>query len=185
MKLLHFENYKNFVQAISDTFDSLNYGYDDISIIAKYSESKKILKELLCMGYDISTINLESEEISNYSNEYIISILNIDGENSVWCDKFKDKNKYYDDEATVTYIMDNCSSKVIKHCKSNLVFEVHISEEDNMDFIVDENNNDVHGFTVSNTDSDGYRSFSYYSSDPLNQTDIQKMIKDFGFSFSE
>ena len=77
MKLLHFENYKNFVQAISDTFDSLNYGYDDISIIAKYSESKKILKELLCMGYDISTINLESEEISNYSSEYIISILNI------------------------------------------------------------------------------------------------------------
>lgn len=50
MKLLHFENYKNFVQAISDTFDSLNYGYDDISIIAKYSESKKNTKRIIMYG---------------------------------------------------------------------------------------------------------------------------------------
>lgn len=185
MKLKNFEDYNEFTLKISNTFNSLDCGYDNISIIAKYSEAKKLLKELLCMGYDISTINLESEEISGYSDEYIISILNIDGENSVWCDKFKDKDKYFDDEATVTYIMDNCSSKVIKHCKANIMFEVHIGEEDDVDSIVDENNNDVHGFTVSNTDSNGYCSFSYYSTNPLNQTEIQKMINDFGFSFSE
>lgn len=185
MKLINFEDYKDFVKTISNTFDLLESGYDDISIIAKYDDTKQILKNMICDEYDISFINLEPKEVNNYTDEYIITILNIDGENSVWCERFKNGEKYLDDRSTVTYIMDNCSSKVIKHCKANLVFEVHIGEEDNVDFVVDENNNDVHGFTVSNTDSNGYHSFSYYSSDPLNQTDIQKMIKDFGFSFSE
>lgn len=84
--------------------------------------------------------------------------------------------------------MDNCSSKVIKHCKAELIHEIHIGEEDDMDFVDDENNNDdndVHGFTISNTDYNGYRSFSYYSPDPLSQTEIHKMIKDFGFSMSK
>lgn len=188
MKLLKFEDYKEFIHIVSNTFDSLESGYDDISIITKYDEAKKILKELLFTGYDISTINLEDEGNSNYYNEYIISILNIDGENSVWCEKFKKDDKYYEDESTVTYIMDNCSSKVIKHCKADFMYEVHISEEDDMDLIDDENNNDdndVHGFTVSNTDDNGYHSFSYYSTDPLSQTEIHKMIKDFGFAFSK
>lgn len=188
MKLLHFKNYKEFIQNVSYTFNSLYCGYDDVSIIAKYNEAKELLKELLCTGYNISTINLEDEEISNYSDEYIISILTIDGENSVWCEKFKRDNKYFEDDSTVTYIMDNCSSKVIKHCKAELIHEIHIGEEDDMDFVDDENNNDdndVHGFTISNTDYNGYRSFSYYSPDPLSQTEIHKMIKDFGFSMSK
>lgn len=188
MKLLHFENYKDFVTTVSNTFESLESGYDDISIIAKYHEAKEILKEMIHIEYDISCIDLESEEFNDYADEYIISIVNIDGENSIWCEKFKRDGKYFEDESTVTYIMDNCSSKVIKHCKTKFVYEVHVVEEDNTDFDNDKNDNDddnVHGFTISNTDDNGYRSFSYYSSDPLNQTEIHKMITDFGFTFSK
>lgn len=189
MKLLKFEDYEKFIQIVSNTFESLDSGYDDISIIVKYNEAKEILKELLYNGYDISTINLESEEISNYSDEYIISILNIDGENSIWCEKFKRDDIYFKNESTVTYIMDNCSSNVIKHCHSKFIYEVHIGEEYCADFDGDksdtDNNNNVHGFTVSNTDDNGYCSFSYYSTEQLTKNDIQNMLKNFGFSFSK
>ena len=113
MDLLHFENYKEFVQCISATFASFKSCYDNVSIVAKYDETKEILKELLCIGYDIVSINLESEDV--YSDEYIISILNIDGEFSIWSEKLKRDNGYSNDESTVTYIMGNCSSNVKSH----------------------------------------------------------------------
>lgn len=184
MKILHFENHKEFAKGVSDMFSSLESAYSDISIIAKYDDAKEILKELLYIGFDISSINLESNESHKYNDEYIISILNIDGENSVWCDKFKSENKYLDDESVVTFIMDNCSSKAISHCKALYKYEVGVGvEDDNVNSKKDINySDDMHGFTVSSTDDNRYRSFSYYSSDQLSQNDIQDMLKCFGFS---
>lgn len=189
MRLLKFEDYKIFVKTVSDTFKSLASGYEDISIIAKYHEARELLKELIHVGYNISEIHLESEDYNDYVDEYIISIINIDGENCVWCEKFKRDCKYYEDESTITYIMDNCSSKVIKHCKADFISEVHICEEDD-DFCEDKSSEDKssedsHGFTISKTDDSGYHSFSYYSSDPLNQEDIYDIIRNFGSLFSK
>lgn len=182
MDLIHFENYKEFAKAIITTLFSSENAYDDIAIIAKYNEAKEILKELIHNGYSIAAINLETEEINNYHDEYIISILNIDGESSVWCDKFKKNDTYLNDESAVIYILGNCSANVIKHCKSDIIFEVNIADKDNdMDFSDDKSDRDTHGFTISNTDDNGYRSFSYYSSYPLSKNEINKMIKAFTY----
>lgn len=127
MERLEFEDYEEFACDIADKFDNIDDEFGDVSIIAKYNEAKEIIKELLCIGYDVASIELHREEFENYYDEYIIS-LNFD---SVWCEKFKRDTGYIEDESNVTYIMDNCSSTVISYCKSERLYEVSVENIDN------------------------------------------------------
>lgn len=127
MKRLYFEDYEDFACDISDSFDNIEDEFGDVSIIAKYDEAKEIIKELLCLGYDVASVELLQEKFENYYDEYIIG-LNHDG---VWCEKFKRSMGYFSDESNVIYIMDNCSSVVIPYCKSKNLYEVSVGDIDN------------------------------------------------------
>lgn len=126
MKQLRFEDYEEFACDIADSFDNIEDGFGDVSIIAKYVEAKEIIKELLCLGYDVASVELHQEKFENYYDEYIIG-LNHDG---VWCEKFKRSMGYFSDESNVIYIMDNCSSAVIPYCKSKNLYEVSVGDID-------------------------------------------------------
>lgn len=134
MDRLEFEDYEEFACEIADTFDSLDDEFGDVSIIAKYEEAKEIIRELLCLGYDVESIDIHKEDFEYYYDEYRI-VLDQDG---VWCEKFKRKNGYFDDDATVTYVMDNCSSSVLKHIESEETYEVCVGEND----LYEESDND-------------------------------------------
>lgn len=124
MDRLEFGNYEELVENISDTFNSIEDEYDDISVIAKYDEVKEIIRDLLFIGYDIASIDLHREEFENYYDEYILSL----NHNGIWCEKFKRDYGYFEDESNIIYIMDNCSSAVIPYCKSQNIYEVSIGE---------------------------------------------------------
>ena len=126
MERLEYGDYEGFACDIADTFDSLEDEFDDVSIIAKYEEAKEIVRELLCLGYDMVSIDIHREEFEKYYDEYRIA-LNQDG---IWCEKFKRANGYFDDDATITYVMDNCSSAVFKHIDSEEIYEVCVGEDD-------------------------------------------------------
>lgn len=126
MERLEFEDYEEFACDIADTFDNIKEEYGDISIIAKYNEATEIIKELLCIGYNVASVELHREEFENYYDEYIIG-LNHDG---VWCEKFKRDSGYFTDKSNVIYIMDNCSSAVIPYCKSKNLYEVSVRDID-------------------------------------------------------
>ena len=83
------------------------------------------------MGYDICNITYEHIDWDGYDDEYILS-MNHDG---IWLEKFKrEDGKYLTDESTITYILDNCSSKVIPYCKGKAVYEVTVGiDEDDCD----------------------------------------------------
>ena len=122
MKNLYFDDFEDFSCVIADTYDALDYDEEDVAIIAKYEEARQIIKELLCLGYDIHSINVIDEEYGEYDAEYIISLY--DGE--VWCEPMLRENGYIEEEAPVIYVLDNCSSKVIPHCKGKNVYEVSV-----------------------------------------------------------
>ena len=132
MKNLYFDDFEDFSCAIADKFDELNKEeFEDIAVIAKPDEVKEIFKELVCMGYDICNITYEHIDWDGYDDEYILS-MNHDG---IWLEKFKKEDgKYLTDESTITYILDNCSSKVIPYCKGKNVYEVTVGiDEDDCD----------------------------------------------------
>ena len=128
MKNLYFDDFEDFSCVIADKFDRLDKeNFEDIAVIAKPNEVKEIFKELVCIGYDICNITYERIDWDFYDDEYILS-MNHDG---IWLEKFKSEDgKYLTDESTITYILDNCSSKVIPYCKGKTVYEVTVGEDE-------------------------------------------------------
>ena len=129
MKNLYFNDFEDLACSVSDTYTSLkDEGFDDIAIIAKYEEAKHIIKNLLCIGYDVHSIEIHDYLWDNYDAEFVISLY----DNKVWCEPFLRENGYINEESPVIYILDNCSSKVIPHCKGKNVYEVSVGiGEDN------------------------------------------------------
>ena len=83
MKRLHFDTFEDLANNILEKYNSLDDEYGDVTIVAKYDEAKEIIKELLCVGYNIASIDINNPEHDNYFDEYFIS-LNFEG---VWCEK--------------------------------------------------------------------------------------------------
>lgn len=131
MKNLYFDDFEDFSCVIADTYDSLKgKDYEDVAIIAKYEEARQIIKELLCIGYDIHSINIIDEEYGEYDAEYIISIY----DDEIWCEPMLRESGYIEDDAPVIYVLDNCSSKVIPYCKGKTIYEVTVGiDEDDCD----------------------------------------------------
>ena len=81
---------------------------------------------MLCIGYDIHSINIIDEEYGEYDAEYIISIY----DDEIWCEQMLRENGYITDDSPVMYILDNCSSKVIPYCKGKAIYEVSVGDDD-------------------------------------------------------
>ena len=125
MKNLYFDNFEDLACDIADTYDSLDgEDFEDVAIIAKYDETRQIIKELLCLGYDIHSINVIDDEYGEYDAEYIISL----HDDEIWCEPMLRENGYLTDDSPVMYILDNCSSKVIPYCKGKNVYEVTVGD---------------------------------------------------------
>ena len=123
MRNLYFDDFEDLACNIADTYDVLDYDEEeDIAIIAKYEEARQIIKELLCLGYDIHSVEIHDDLWENYDAEYVISLY----DNEVWCEPMLRENGYIEEYAPVIYVLDNCSSKVIPYCKGKNVFEVSV-----------------------------------------------------------
>lgn len=158
MKQLQFEDYEEFACDIADKFDSLENEFGDVSIIAKYEEAKEIIRELLCLGYDVASIDIHREEFEEYYNEYIIGL----NYNGVWCEKFKRDTGYFTDESNVIYIIDNCSSAVIPYCMSRNLYEVSVG--DTADFENDGKKSEAEHTYIVNGKSVDKKTFDKYVS---------------------
>lgn len=189
MERLYFEDCEDLVCNAVAVLDIVrkNDIYNDVTIVAKYEETRQIIRELVSFGYDLRNIHLEDNCYGGYDAEYVISICNIDGEDEIWCEPMLREDGYLLDESTVIYILDNCSSKVIPYCKGKVMFEVTVGEDecgcdeccgccecDNDDTELTE---DTHGFTVSNSDENGYYSYSFYSTDKNLVAEMAKRFK--------
>ena len=126
MENLYFDDFEDLACAVADTYDALDYDdEEDVAIIAKYDEARQIIKELLCLGYDIHSVEIHDDLWENYDAEYVISLY----EDEVWCEPMLRENGYIEEDAPVIYVLDNCSSKVIPYCKGKTVYEVTVGDE--------------------------------------------------------
>ena len=127
MRNLYFDDFEDLACAVADTYDALDYNdEEDVVIIAKYEEARQIIKELLCLGYDIHSVEIHDDLWENYDAEYVISLY----ENEVWCEPMLRENGYIEEDAPIIYVLDNCSSKVIPYCKGKNVFEVSVGDDE-------------------------------------------------------
>ena len=197
MQNVYFEDYEDLACDIADKYDSINKleEYKDVAIIAKYEEARQIIKELMCIGYDLHSIVMHDVEYDGYEFEYIISLY----DDELWVEPMMRESGYLTDDSPIMYVLDNCSSKVIPYCKGKVVFEVTVGEEecdrdecqcDCTDKDTDDSESthisrDKHGNPLGfsktwSTVRDGvhcYSSYSHYSSD-VNM--LRSIASDFG-----
>lgn len=126
MRKLEFDSYQEFACEIADMYEDIrsNDRYDDVSVIAKYDEAVEVVKELLCLGYGLYCCELHAPEWDGYNDEYMISLM--DGD--LYVEPARRDDGYLDEESCVTYVMNNCSSKALKHITSPIQYEVSIPE---------------------------------------------------------
>ena len=129
MERLEFNDFEDFAFEVADAYDAIrdNYDFNDVAIIAKYEEARHIIEELINIGYTIQNIDIKSPEW-DYEDEYIISLASID-EGDIWCEPMIKNGDYLEDESAVIYVLDNCSSEVLKHLDSKCIFEVGIGDD--------------------------------------------------------
>ena len=197
MQNVYFEDYEDLVCDIADKYDSLNSNeeYKDVAIIAKYEEARQIIKELMCIGYDLHSIVMHDVEYDGYEFEYIISLY----DDEIWVEPMMRESGYITDDSPIMYVLGNCSSKVIPYCKGKMAFEVTVGDEDcNCDecqcACTDKDTDDSEATHISrdkhgnplgfsktwSTVRDGvhcYSSYSHYSSD-VNM--LRSIASDFG-----
>ena len=133
MERLEFNDYEEFACEVADTFDDIRYDddFNDIAIIAHYDDAKHIIREILSLGYDLNTIELNNPTSGYDDVPYIVSVCGIDSEHEVWCEPMiHDNGQYINDESSVIYVLDNCSSEVLKHLDSECIFEVEIEDDE-------------------------------------------------------
>lgn len=189
--------YEDIGDLCADVDDIVEEGYEGIiDIVAKYDETKGILREFVCLGYDPEFVELEPVEWDGYDREYSISV---DADNyTISCEKLWHDDRYYRSDAEVVYFMSDVNSKVIKsydeeskmhavhicdcdcdgdykHCHVN--DEIGLSSKEDSKHVDVNKDGDVPGFNMSYSDDDGYHSWSFYST-ALRDENIMKMLCD-------
>ena len=104
MERLEFNDYEEFAREVADTFDDIRYDddFNDIAIIAHYDDVKHIIREILSLGYDLNTIELNNPTSGYDDVPYIVSVCGIDSEHEVWCEPMiHDNGQYINDESSV------------------------------------------------------------------------------------
>lgn len=163
-------------ELVSSVIDKLRHSGDECSvgIIAKFPEAKEVVKELIMCDADINGVELQHPEIDGYEDEYYIGVDIFEGEISISCYPLKDNDEYYDVCDDIIYIFGDCNSRVYKHCESKEVHPTYMGDETDCD-------GDIYGFTVGNETDNGYSKFTYYSSSPVDKTEIKNILREFGF----
>lgn len=171
-----------------------------LTVVGKFEEIKNIVKEMMIIAdIDFEKIILSCPEANDYMDEYVLDCWCDDGIIQIGCEPAKRDDKYLNLSGDETYLLDNCSSKIIPLCEGSKLYFVSIEDECDCDekcggccpcdchcgdSCVEYSKTDdgeLHGFTASKSTDNGYHSYSFYTSDALSKNDIHDMLKEFGF----
>lgn len=197
---INFESAEEFVSHIVERVKG--NGEPFVEILARFEEAKEILKEIMFYeDVNFESIEIHSPEMQGYADEFCLSLWDNDGVIEVCCEPAKRDGEYFDFCGDITYVFDNCSSKIMPLCKGAEVYFVSIDEFEGCDCDgeCDEccpcdchcddscveysktDDGELHGFTASKSTDNGYHSYSFYTSDNLSKNDIRDLLKEFGF----
>ena len=186
MKTKKFEDFSSFCKDVIDSMESVK---QTISIACFYEEATEIIKYL--SRYDkvrLFSIELRDFMWNGYDKEYYITLSkDEEGDYLLYCEQayVEEKDIYLFVECDIAYIVEDCSSRIIKRMSSNVSYETRFfdDEEDvcscktcDCKTEIDE---DMKGFTISTSDDYGYSSFSFHATDKNLVKEILRLYKKF------
>ena len=180
------ECYCPLIEDIADEFSTLRR-YENLSIYTPSYVAREILARMLD-EIDEVWVHAESENELLYKddNEVVITIGH-DGMIFVESARGESGQLMGNDDCSLTYVYDGFGKKDIDVLSASgesiLVFgfeeeEIEETDEDTLVEYSEDKDGDTRGFTASRSDENGYYSYSFYTSEKLDKTDIQKMLKE-------
>ena len=119
---------------LADTITALLGDIDDdypvISVYGKYDVIKDILEDLIASGVSIANeIELQDYDVAHYDKEFVLYLT----KNGVNVEKTWNDGSYYYGSADISFIHEDCNSKLIKYVDSKTIYEFGYDEEDGCD----------------------------------------------------
>ena len=157
---------------LADTITALLGDIDDdypvISVYGKYDVIKDILEDLIASGVTIANeIELQDYDVAHYDKEFVLYLT----KNGTNVEKTYDveSDKYLSGSADISFIHEDCNSKLIKYVDSNTIYEFGYDEDD---YDCDERDDCEEGFTVngrlvSKEEFDSYTSHFMHDKKPV------------------
>ena len=182
---INFEYTEDFVDFVIDELNS-----DDdlfVTVIAKFEEMRDILKDLmLCYDINFEYLELSSPNMTGYTDEFVLSLWNNDGVIEICCEPLKVDGEFTNLCGDAIYLFSNCSSKIIPLCDFTELYFVSVGDDYDCDEeccceCCDCDDENIYGFTVDSETDNGYSKFTYYSSNPVDKTDIRNILRELGF----
>lgn len=185
----------NKVEDIEDIYiDRLYHTDKSVGIIVNKEFAEYILNKVI----QIDETSIKEIDLVDYmnTNEYLLSV---DNDGYITCVPIEDFGAL--DNTDVFYIdMDgDIKQDIIDYCVNEDKKVILFGQKDNdcdcdcencacmsdtgdtYVHLSDGNDENPHGFTASKSDGNSYVSYSYYTSDELSQSDIERILKAFGF----
>ncbi len=184
--MLSFKDINDLVEYIFDK----RYNNTMVSVVADKKMTVEIMKELLT--YDDVILDFCQIDGFEYDKEYLISLC--DEDNTGFChicieQMFNyETNRYYAADGYVLFY-EGANSKAQIDVINNEFSDISgcdwfkFAEEDNeteddldVNYLANEEN-DTHGFTVSKTNENGCFSYSFYTSEKLDKSEILDLMR--------
>ena len=101
--------------------------YPVVSAYVKCEEAKLLVERLIEFGNPIGAIlELEDYEMSHYDKEYVVYL----SEDGVTCERNHSKDGYYNGGGDISFVHEDCSSKLLSHIQSKVIYEFAVGECD-------------------------------------------------------
>ena len=101
-----------------------------VSVVGKFDSIKSLLKDVMTYEFvDFESIEIESEIMDGYADEFVLSLWMEDDVLKIGCEKAKRDGEYVYFCGDETYLMEDCSSKVIPLCEDSKLYFVNFDEE--------------------------------------------------------
>ena len=166
MERIEFEDIYDLAE-IMDSYVTSNvseHEYPIISAYVDYKLAKSLVEILISMGNSIGAIlELEDYEMSHYDKEYCIYLT----EDGITCEKTFNDGSYYNGGGDISYVHEDCNSKLLSHIDSKAIYEFGIDEDDECGCDDCEEGFTVNGRPVSKEEFDSYVSQFKHDEKPV------------------
>ena len=167
---------------LADTITALLGDIDDdypvISVYGKYDVIKDILEDLIASGVSITNeIELQDYDVAHYDKEFVLYLTT----NGVNVEKTYDveSDAYLSGSADISFIHEDCNSKLIKYVDSKTIYEFGYDEDDYDCDECDDCEEDftVNGKPVSKEEFDKYVSQFKHDEKPVTTSSTKSTYK--------
>lgn len=127
MNRLDFDCPFDLADTITALLGDINDDYPVISVYGKYDVIKDILEDLIASGVSIANeIELQDYDVAHYDKEFVLYLT----KNGINVEKTWNDGTYYYGSADISFIHEDCSSKLIKYVDSKTIYEFGYDEDE-------------------------------------------------------